>query len=188
MPPTGSRKRRYQPAGTRVLFHERAYNCVMSNVELVVGEAGVGKTREIVSRLAGFYEANPFGEALALVPTIRHGDQLRKRLVTERSVALNLRVETIAAFSRKALTREAVLSRSSADDLLADVARRAVSTGGAAYFKPIVETGGFLTLISDAIGSLMEEEIEADVFERAATGSGLLTVTGVGGNICGLCR
>ncbi len=168
----GSRKRRYQPTGTRVLFHGRAYNCVMSNVELVVGEAGVGKTREIVSRLAGFYEANPFGEALALVPTIRHGDQLRKRLVTERSMALNLRVETIAAFSRKALTREAVLSRSSADDLLAGVARRAVSSGDAAYFKPIAETGGFLTLISDAIGSLMEEEIEADVFERAAAESG----------------
>ena len=138
---------------------------------MVVGGAGAGKTREIVSRVDRFYDTNPFGEALALVPTIRHGDQLRRRLMAERSVALNLRVDTISAFSRKILTGEAVLSRSSADDLLARVARGAVSSGGAAYFKPIAETGGFLTLVSDAIGSLLEEEIEPDVFARAATGS-----------------
>ena len=172
MPPTGSRKRRYQPAGTRVLSDATAYNYEVGSVELILGGAGAGKTREIVLRLHRFYEANPFGEVLALVPTIRHGDQLRKRLMAERSVALNLRVETIAAFSRKILTREAVLSRSTADDLLARVARRTVSGGGAAYFDPIAETGGFLTLISDAIGSLMEEEVEPGAFEQAATGSG----------------
>ena len=144
---------------------------MVSNVELIVGGTGAGKTREIVSRLARFYEANPFGEALALAPTIRHGDQLRKRLMAERSVALNLRVETIAAFSRNVLLREPVLSRSTADDLLARVARRTVSSGGAAYFTPIAETGGFFTLISDAIGSLMEEEIEPGAFGRAAAGS-----------------
>ena len=48
----------------------------MPGVEIITGGAGSGKTREIVARLADLYRPNPFAEALVLVPTIRHADQI----------------------------------------------------------------------------------------------------------------
>ena len=163
---------RVQGTGTRVLFAAKAYNCEMNNAEVIVGGAGGGKTHEIVSRLARLYELDTFGKALVLVPTIRHGDQLRHRLMAMCPVALNLRVETVGIFSRDVITGQAVLSQSTADELLRRLARRAVARGGAAYFAPIADTGGLLTLIADAIGGLMEEEIEPLDFSRAAAESG----------------
>ena len=163
---------RVQGAGTCVLFTAKAYNCEMGITEVIVGGAGGGKTHEIVSRLGRFYKSDPFGKALILVPTIRHGDQLRRRLMAICPVALNLRVETFGIFSRDVIAHEAVLSQSTADELLRRVARRVVARGGAAYFAPIVDTGGFLTLIADAVGGLMEEEIEPGDFRRAAAESG----------------
>ena len=67
----------------------------MPGLTLIVGGAGSGKTDEVVSRLAARYEADPFSETVVLVPTVRHGDQFRRRLVGRCGVALRLRVETI---------------------------------------------------------------------------------------------
>ena len=71
----------------------------MSNLTFITGGPGSGKTEEVISRLAARYEADPFSEAAVLVPTVRHGDQFRRRLVGRCGVALRLRVETIAQFS-----------------------------------------------------------------------------------------
>ena len=41
---------------------------------LVIGGAGSGKTEEVVARLAARYKSDPLYEAIALIPTSRHGD------------------------------------------------------------------------------------------------------------------
>ena len=53
----------------------------MPDLRLIVGGPGSGKTDEVISRLATLYQADPFSEAVVLVPTVRHGDQFRRRLV-----------------------------------------------------------------------------------------------------------
>ena len=145
------------------------YNCVMPNAEVITGGAGSGKTREIVARLTELYQANPFADALVLVPTLRHADQLRRRLVQECPVAMNLRVETLMTLGRNLTFGVPVLSGARATDILARVARRTAFGGGdAAYFAPIAVTPGFVTLIAEAVGSLLEEEVNPDALRRAA--------------------
>ena len=149
------------------------YNCRMTTVEIITGGAGSGKTREIVSRLSALYRANPFVEALVLVPTIRHADQFRRRLVQECGVAMNLRVETLSMLSRSLSAGAPILSGSRATDELARVARRTVARGeAAAYFEPIAGMPGFVTMISTAVGSLLEEETDSRELRDAAAQSG----------------
>ena len=134
--------------GTLVRHPDLSYNCVMPIVEIITGGAGSGKTREIVSRLAALYRDAPFADALVLVPTIRHADQFRRRLVQECGVAMNLRVETLSMLSRSLSAGTPILSGSRATDELARVARRTVTRGGAAsYFSPIAGSAGFVTMI-----------------------------------------
>ncbi len=141
----------------------------MPNAEIITGGVGSGKTRRIVERLAARYRDEPFADALVLVPTIRHADQLRRRLVQEYPVAMNLRVETLPMLSHSLTSGAPVLSSARAIDELARVARRMVNGGGAAsYFAPIVRSAGFVTMISAAAGSLMEEETDAGALSRAA--------------------
>ena len=141
----------------------------MASVEFIIGGAGSGKTREIITRLAERYRAEPFAGALVLVPTIRHADQFRRRLVQECGVALNLRVETLAMFGRGLAAGAPIMSASTATDTLSRVARRTVGQGGnAAYFQPIAGTPGFVSMIDAAVGSLLEEHIDADALRTAA--------------------
>ena len=151
-----------------------SYNCVMPSVEIITGGAGSGKTREILSRLAAHYRADPFADALVLVPTIRHADQFRRSLVQEVDVVMNLRVETLSMLSRTLSAGAPILSGSRATDELARVARRSVTRGGAAsYFSPIAASAGFVTMIGSAVGSLLEEEVDPNELHGAAglTGS-----------------
>ncbi len=146
----------------------------MPTVEIITGGAGSGKTREIVSRLAALYRNDPFADALVLVPTIRHADQFRRRLVQECGVAMNLRVETLSMLSRSLSAGAPILSGSRATDELARVARRTVARGGAAsYFSPIAGSAGFVTMIASAVAGLLEEETNPDELREAAglTGS-----------------
>ena len=149
------------------------YNCRMTTVEIITGGAGSGKTREIVSRLSALYRDDPFADALVLVPTIRHADQFRRRLVQECDVAMNLRVETLSMLSRSLSAGAPILSGSRATDELARVARRTVARGeAAAYFEPIAGMPGFVTMISTAVGSLLEEETDSRELRDAAAQSG----------------
>ena len=140
----------------------------MPTVEIITGGAGSGKTREIVSRLAALYRADPFADALVLVPTIRHADQFRRRLVQECGVAMSLRVETLSMLSRTLSAGAPILSGSRATDELARVARRTVARGGAAsYFSPIAGSAGFVTMIASAVAGLLEEETNPDELQRS---------------------
>ena len=135
---------------------------------LVIGGAGSGKTEEIVARLAARYKSDPLCEAIALVPTSRHGDQLRQRLVSRCGVALRLRVETIRQFSQSLPTNGEKVSGTVAEELLAAVARRETQSGPAAYFRPIAHTEGFIDLLSTAVSDLLSEDVEPEKMLQAA--------------------
>lgn len=141
----------------------------MPSVEIITGGAGSGKTREILARLAELYRPDPFADALVLVPTIRHADQLRRRLVQKCGVAMNLRVETLTMLARSLTAGSPILSASRATDELARVTRRTVARGGDAnYFDPIVGMAGFVPMIGEAVESLLEEDIVLGSLQTAA--------------------
>ena len=140
----------------------------MPNPTLIIGGPGSEKTEEVISRLAARYEADPFSEAVVLTPTLRHGDQFRRRLVIRCGVALGLRVETIAQFSRQLVPSVRIPSHMLVEELLARVTRREVERGPATYFGPIVETEGFGGLVSDAVRELLTEAIGPQALSEAA--------------------
>ena len=153
---------------------------IMPNLTLIIGKPGSGKTEEVVSRLTARYEADPFFEAVVLVPTVRHGDQLRRRLVGRCGVALGLRVETIAQFSRQLAADLRVPSYTLVEELLARIAGREVEHGPAAYFRPIVGTRGYNDLLSTAINDLLAEAIEPRSLLEAAEKSVSPSLTALG--------
>ena len=144
----------------------------MSGLTLLIGGPGSGKTDRIVSRLAARYEADPFSEAIVLVPTVRHGDQFRRRLVSRCGVALRLRVETIAQFSRRLASDARIPSRSLAQELLQRTIRLGIESGSAAYFEPVAETKGLGNLLGGAIGDLLAEGVDPGALSQAAERSG----------------
>lgn len=149
----------------------------MPNLTLIVGGSGSGKTSEIVSRLAARYEADPFAETVVLVPTVRHGDQLRRRLVARCGAALRLRVETIPQFSRQLAGDARIPSRMLAGELLARTARREVERSPAAYFRPIVGTSGFIDLLNAAVDDLLAEAVDPRAFSESAVRTGFPRLT-----------
>ena len=144
----------------------------MSRPVVIRGGLGSGKTEEVVERLAALYESDPFYEAVALVPTSRHGDQLRRRLVSRCGVALRLRVETIPQFSQSLASGAGRLPNTVAEELLSRTARREVECGPASYFRPIARTEGFVSLLNAAIRDLLSEAIEPTALREAADRSG----------------
>ena len=144
----------------------------MSNLTFITGGPGSGKTEEVISRLAVRYEADPFSEAAVLVPTVRHGDQFRRRLVGRCGVALRLRVETIAQFSSTLTPQAPMVSRTLVEELLARTMRREIERGTAAHFRPIVNTAGLSGIVSAAVGDLLAEAIDARELGEAAGRTG----------------
>ena len=144
----------------------------MSRPVIIRGGLGSGKTEEVVERLAALYESDPFYEAVALVPTSRHGDQLRRRLVSRCGVALRLRVETIPQFSQSLASGAGRLPNTVAEELLVQTATREVECGPAFYFRPIARTEGFVSLLNAAIHDLLSEAIEPRALREAADRSG----------------
>ena len=140
----------------------------MSSLTLITGGPGSGKTGEVVSRVAARYEADPFAETVVLVPTVRHGDQLRRRIVGRRGVALRLRVETIGQLSRALASDVWVPSYTLVEELLARTARGEAGRGPASYFGPIVGTGGFSALLGTAVDDLLAEAVDPRALSEAA--------------------
>ena len=151
----------------------------MSGPVIISGGPGSGKTEEVVARLAARYSSSPFYEATALVPTSRHGDQLRRRLVSRCGVALRLRVETISQFSQTLSSSAGRLSPTVAEELLARIVRREIESGPASYFRPIAHTEGLVSLLNAAVRDLLAESIEPPVFLEAADGSGSSALMGL---------
>ena len=152
----------------------------MAQVTFVVGGPGSGKTEEVVSRLARGYKDGRFWDVLLLAPTVRHGDQLRRRLVAKCGVAMGLGVESLSQFSPRLTASSAgqprVAARSVADELLIRVIRREVESGGASYFRPILRTRGLGRLVRAAVLNLVSEGVDAAGFQVAARSSGLLAL------------
>ena len=144
----------------------------MSNLTFITGGPGSGKTQEVISRLAVRYEADPFSEAAVLVPTVRHGDQFRRRLVGRCGVALRLRVETIAQFSSTLTPQAPMVSRTLVEELLARTMRREIERGTAAHFRPIANTAGLGGIVSAAVGDLLAEAIDPRELGEAAGRTG----------------
>ena len=149
----------------------------MAQVTFIIGGPGSGKTEEVVSRLARGYKDGRFWDVLLLAPTVRHGDQLRRRLVAKCGVAMGLGVESLSQFSRRLTASRAgqprVAARSVADELLVRVIRREVESGGASYFRPILRTRGLGRLVRAAVLNLVSERANARDFQVAARSSGL---------------
>ena len=152
----------------------------MPGLTLIAGGPGSGKTGEIVSRLAARYAADAFAEAVVLVPTVRHGDQLRRRLVGQCGVALRLRVETIAQLGRALAPGARPLTRTMAGELLARTARREIERGPAAYFTPIAGANGFAGLLSAAVVDLLAEAVDPQAFSEAAGKTGSRAIIALG--------
>ena len=138
----------------------------MPNPTLVTGGPGSGKTNAVISRLTALYEADRFTEVAALTPTLRHGDQFRRRLVASCGVALRLRVSTIGQFSRQLASDVRIPSAAVTEELLARTIRREIRSGPAAYFEPISATRGLVGLLSAAIHDLLAEGVEPQAFSR----------------------
>ena len=152
----------------------------MPQVTFIVGGPGSGKTEKVVSRLARGYEGGRFWDALLLVPTVRHGDQLRRRLVARCGVAIGLAVERLPQFSQRLAAmrtgQRPVASRSVADELLARITRREVERGGASYFRPILHTKGLGRLVRAAVLNLVYEGVNAGHFQTAAGDRGMQAI------------
>ena len=149
----------------------------MSNLTFITGGPGSGKTEEVIFRLAVRYEADPFSEAVVLVPTVRHGDQFRRRLVGRCGVALRLRVETIAQFSSTLTPHAPTMSRTLVEELLARTMRREIEQGTAAHFRPIADTAGLGGIVSAAVGDLLAETIDPRELREAAGSTGDASLT-----------
>ena len=138
---------------------------------MVCGPAGSGKTGRLVEHAAGHYQRDRFASTLVLVPTARHGDQFRRRLVARSGVALNLDVSALAQYARlRAAGR--TLSREVAADLLRRVSLDRIASGGAGRFEPIAGKPGLHALIAEAVAELVAADVEPAAFVSAASKSG----------------
>ena len=140
----------------------------MLSPTLIIGGPGSGKTDAIITRLSALYEADPFSEALVLTPTLRHGDQFRRRLVERCGVALRLRVSTIGQFSRQLASDVWAPSDALVEELLARTIRSEIQSGPASYFAPIAATKGLFSLLRSSIYDLLAEAIDPRAFAAAA--------------------
>lgn len=109
-----------------------------------------------------------------LVPTVRHGDQFRRRLLAACGVALDLQVATPHGVARTLRTDRPVASAAAARELLGSVTRRQLAAGTAsatAYFAPLGATAA-LPLLWAAVEELLAESVSAERFAAAAAQTG----------------
>ncbi len=102
----------------------------MGGVTLISGPPRSGTTERVLERVSARYGEDPFAETLVLVPTVRHADRFRRRLVASTRVALGLRVETLAMFARGVVQPGTGSSERVARELLSRVIAEQVEAGG----------------------------------------------------------
>ena len=144
---------------------------------VVAGGPASGKTRRLVERAERRYRADPFAETLVVVPTSRHGDQFRRRLVERTGVALALRVATVAQLSRELAPGAGVVERSVAVELVARATASEIAAGPASYFAPIADAPGLVRSVERAVGELLGEGVAPEEL-RAAAGTEPLRALG----------
>ena len=106
-----------------------------------------------------------------LVPTVRHGDQFRRRLLAACGVALDLQMVTPHGVARTLPTGRPVASAAAARELLGSVTRRQMADGAAAYFAPLGAPAA-LPLLWAAVEDLLAESVSAERFAAAAAQTG----------------
>lgn len=145
----------------------------MAGLTLIVGAAASGKTVRLVDVAAARSEVDRFAACLVLVPTARHADQFRRRLVSRVGVALRLDVTTFNLFARRHLPTGAVASADVADEILRRVIQeRAIGDGPASRFHAIAETPGLVDLLGSALGDLISDAVTPERFAGAAYHTG----------------
>ncbi len=144
-------------------------------VTLVIGGPGSGKTEEIVARLDDGFSGGRIWNVLLLTPTVRHADQLRRRLVAKCGVAMGLRVDGLARFGQRIVGDrvDSAIHAPVADELLARITRAEVDAGDASYFKPILGTKGLGRLVRAAVLNLVSEAVDPGQFRSSANKSGI---------------
>ena len=143
----------------------------IARTTFIVGPAGSGKTEALLRRAAERYCADPFAATLVVVPTVRHGDQFRRRLLAACGVALDLQVETPRGLARRFDTGLRTASVGAARELLGSVTHRQIQAGAAAHFGPLGAAAA-LPMLSAAVEELLAEDIPAQRFTAAARGTG----------------
>lgn len=145
----------------------------MPGLTLVTGGPASGKTERLLEVAAARYHNTPFADTLVLVPTARHADQFRQRLVTEIGVAVGLDVTTLGLFARRVTSDAPVVANEVARELLARVTvERAEAPGPARRFAAIARTPGLHALLRTAIADLAASTIAPEVFAQHATRTG----------------
>ena len=144
----------------------------VSGLTIISGPAGSGKTERLVMLAAGRVEADPFAATLVLVPTARHGDQFRRRVVERRGVALNLEVTTLHFFARKVADTSAIPAIDVTTELLRRATRREIDAGAAGRFAAIAETPGLHALLAVAVSELVGLDVEPSALAAAAGRAG----------------
>ena len=140
----------------------------MSGLTIVGGPPGSGKTEHLVARAAQRVEADRFAPTLVLVPTARHGDQFRRRVVEHCGVALNLEVTTLDFFARRVADTSTLPPIDVAAELLQRATHGRIDEGAAGRFAPIAETPGLHALLSGAVSELVGADVEpSDLVESA---------------------
>ena len=155
------------------------YSSHMPSISFVIGPSRSGKTTTVLQHAAQLYQEDPFSEVLILVPTVRHADQIRRRLVQLCGVAFQLRVETIRQFSGSIVDSSVTVNADVANELLKRITHEAVKSGHAAYFAPIARTDGFHRSLSSAATELLQNDVDAEAFGEAAQATGDVQLQGL---------
>ncbi|MGE3856491.1 MAG: PD-(D/E)XK nuclease family protein [Dehalococcoidia bacterium] len=136
---------------------------------LVLGPPASGKTERLIEVAAARYAAAPFAETLVLVPTARHADQFRRRLVARTKVAFGVDVTTFGLYAARHAPAAPVASVEVARELLGRVTRElARGDGPAARFAPIADAPGLRALVASAVADLAADGVDPARFEAAA--------------------
>ena len=144
----------------------------MSGLTIISGPPGSGKTEHLVALAAERVEADRFASTLVLVPTARHGDQFRRRVVESCGVVLNLEVTTLNLFARRVAAGGSVLSADVATELLQRATRREIEAGGAARFAPVADTPGLHALVRQSVDEIIGSDVSASDLADAARRAG----------------
>lgn len=152
----------------------------MAGLTLVTGGAGSGKTARLVEVAAERYEADRFAPVLVLVPTARHADQFRRRLVERSRAVFGLDVVTINQYARR-LTPGQMLPSDVAAELLERVTIEcAEGDGPASRLRPILHTSGLHSLVRKSVGDLVADDVDPAAFEAATRATTNLDLRALG--------
>ena len=143
----------------------------MAPIRVITGQRG--KTERLLGAAAERYRLDPLARVLVLVPTVRHGDQLRRRLVARCGAAFGLEVATVAQWAR-GIASARVPPRGVLAALLERVTDEAIADGRAAAFAPLAGTAGLRSLVEAAVADLLADEVAPANLRAAAGGEARL--------------